>query len=118
MEYKFLNAIDFIRGSGGKIVGQSEDVMLGLRGTFEDLIGSQRKLLKHCKHQANHKTGQNQSPSPNSLSTTIPYPFEAAISQINTMLDIATMLLRIERMCYSRRRIKDTLLENENLDDF
>ena len=33
------------------------------------------------------------------------------------MLDIATMLLRIERMCYSRRRIKDTLLENENMED-
>ena len=95
----------------------SEDVILGLRGTFEDLIGSQKKPQTVYKHQqASDKTGNNQA-SPNSL--IIPYyPFEAAIAQINTMLDIATMLLRIERMCYSRRRIKDILLENENMDDF
>ena len=65
-------------------------MILALRGTFEALIGSLPKETS-------------------SLPLTMPYPFQAAVAQIDTILDMATMLLRIERICQSRIRIKKTL---------
>ena len=109
MEHKFLIAINSIQGSEAveaEIVGHTEDVILALQGTFEDLIGS----LPVCKKKQNEIDQRN---------FTVSYPVEAAIAQINTTLDIATMLLRIERICKSRCRIKDVLVsKNEDEDDF
>ena len=59
---------------------------MALRGTFESLIGS---------------TPQNVGDE-----ISILYPLDAAIAQINTVLDMANALLRIEHLCISRTRIK------------
>ena len=45
---------------------------------------------------------------------TVPYPLEAAIEQINVVLDIVEMLLRIERVCLVRKRIQDVLVSSED----
>ena len=94
-----------------KIVGLTEDIILALRGTFEDLIGS---LPVHKKNQSQN----GQLDQIDQRNFTMAYPLEAAIAQINTTLDIVTMLLRIERICQTRNRIKDVLApKNEEEDE-
>ena len=110
-EHKFLKAINSIQGSNiseTKNVGLCEDLILALRGTFEDLIGGLPidKIMK------------NNVSKPKKVPCTNPYPFEAAIAQIDTTLDILTMLLRIERLCHTRQRIKKVLVNNESDDDY
>ena len=77
-------------------MGLTEDVILGIRGTFEDMIGS----MPVCKENHNHDQSI----------FTMTYPLEAAIAQIDTTFDILNMLLRIERICHTRYRIKDMLV--------
>ena len=45
---------------------------------------------------------------------TVPYPLEAAVEQINVVLDITEILLRIERVCSVRKRIQDELFKKED----
>jgi len=71
--------------SNCKLFCQAFEVILALRRTFESLIGS---LPKH----------QEMRPM------TIPYPLEAAEAQINTMLDMAVTMLKIEQICRIRRK--------------
>ena len=109
-EHKFLKAINSIQGSTiseTKNIGLCEDLILVLRGTFEDLIGGLPidKMIKNNVSQSKKVPCYN------------PYPFEAAIAQIDTTLDILTMLLRIERLCHTRQRIKEVLVNNESDDE-
>ena len=109
-EHKFLKSINSIQGSNiseTQNIGLCEDLILALRGTFEDLIGG-LPISKSIKN--------NVSESKN-VPYTNPYPFEAAIAQIDTTFDILTMLLRIERLCHTRQRIKEVLVNNESDDD-
>ena len=109
-EHKFLKAINSIQGSKiseTKNIGLCEDLILVLRGTFEDLIGGLPidKMIKNNVSQSKKVPCYN------------PYPFESAIAQIDTTLDILTMLLRIERLCHTRQRIKEVLVNNESDDE-
>ena len=109
-EHKFLKAINSIQGSKiseTKNIGLCEDLILVLRGTFEDLIGGLPidKIIKNNVSQSKNVPCYN------------PYPFEAAIAQIDTTLDVLTMLLRIERLCHTRQRIKEVLVNNESDDE-
>ena len=102
----FLLSISSIHKSesvDAKIVGLTEDVILGIRGIFEDMVGS----MPVCKENHNHDQSI----------LTMAYPLEAAIAQIYTTFDILNMLLRIERICHTRYRIKDmsvTKYQEEN----
>ena len=78
--------------------------MLALRGTFQALIGSLPEVVP-----------QFPTMSAEIKPITIPYPFEAAVAQINTVLDIANSLLRIEYVGRSRARIKH-VLSDEDID--
>ena len=109
-EHKFLKAINSIQGSKiseTKNIGLCEDLIFVLRGAFEDLIGGLPvdKIIKNNVSQSKIVPCHN------------PYPFEAAIAQIDTTLDILTMLLRIERLCHTRQRIKEVLVNNESDDE-
>ena len=76
--------------------------MLALRSTLEALV-------QEAIGSKNEATSSRMA-EPH----TVPYPLEAAIEQINVVLDIAEMLLRIERVCLVRKRIQDVLVKSDD----
>ena len=79
--------------------------MLALRSTLEALV----QEAIGSKNEATSSRLLMAEPTP-----TIPYPLEAAIEQINVVLDVTEMLLRIERVCFVRKRIHAELVMQED----
>ena len=99
-EYSFIEALN-THLSSLNATSRERDAMLALRRTFEALMQA------IPKSEANLKMMQP---------LTVPYPFEVAIEQINTMLDMAEMLLRIDQICSIRQRIQN-LVEHQSDDE-
>ena len=78
--------------------------MLALRSTLEALV-------QEAIGSKNEATSSRMA-EPH----TVPYPLEAAIEQINVVLDVSEMLLRIERLCSVRKRIQDVLLVEDDVE--
>ena len=92
--------VNLIKGLDSHLLtsnSKERDVLLALRKALETLV---QEAAIGSKNEAEPAT--------------VPYPLEAAVEQINVVLDITEMLLRIERMCFVRKRIQDVLLVAED----
>ena len=87
-EFNLIKALDcHLLTSNSK----ERDVILALRKALEAIV---QEAAIGSKNETDLTT------------TTVPYPLEAAVEQINVVFDITEMLLRIERVCSIRKRIQ------------